>query len=77
MRSRTMKWMARGAFATIVAGAMLVAGPRDVAAYDCPEPSAGTCPPLANLDGSCNEACQLLEYDGGTCVGPCCTCFLR
>jgi hypothetical protein len=77
MRSRMMKWLVRGALATLVAGVMLAVGPQYAAGDDCPEPSAGTCPPLANLDGSCSDACELLDYDGGTCVGPCCTCFLR
>jgi hypothetical protein len=80
MNRSMMKWLARGAFATMVAGAMLVAGPRDLAAYDCPEPNAGTCPPLTPYPGpnSCDQACKDLGWqDGGTCVGPCCTCFMR
>jgi hypothetical protein len=78
MRSRMMSWLARGAFAALVAGVMLAVGPQYVAAYDCPEPSAGTCPPLeGGPNDSCGEACKNLDFeDGGTCVGPCCTCFL-
>jgi hypothetical protein len=74
MRKTLIKWLARGAFAALVAGAMLVAGPQYAVANDCPEPNAGYCPPLD--DQSCNEACLNLQYEGGVCVGPCCTCWM-
>jgi hypothetical protein len=79
MRTRTMKWLARTAFATLVAGVMLAVGPQYAVAYDCPEPSAGTCPPLTQGQGpgSCYQACIGIGWDdGGSCVGPCCTCFM-
>ena len=75
MRGRMIKWLARGAFATLVAGVMLAVGPQYAAAIDCPEPNAGTCPPLTQ--GQCYSACQGIGWqDGGSCVGPCCTCFM-
>jgi hypothetical protein len=82
MRSRMMSWLARGAFATLVAGVMLAVGPQYAAAIDCPEPNAGTCPPLYGSgppghDLPCPDACGALGWDdGGSCVGPCCTCFM-
>jgi hypothetical protein len=82
MRTRTMKWLARTAFATMVAGVMLAVGPQYAAAIDCPEPNAGTCPPLEGSGSpktgdSCPLACDELGWhDGGSCVGPCCTCFM-
>jgi hypothetical protein len=79
MRGRMIKWLARGAFATLVAGVMLAVGPQYAAAIDCPEPNAGTCPPLTQGQGpgSCWRACKDIGWDdGGSCVGPCCTCFM-
>jgi hypothetical protein len=75
-------WLARTAFATMVAGVMLAVGPQYAAAIDCPEPNAGTCPPLEGSGSpktgdSCPLACDELGWhDGGSCVGPCCTCFM-
>lgn len=80
MKGRMMKWLARGAFVTLVAGAMLVASPQYAAAGNCDEEwQAGSCPPLTpGPEGTCYSACQLKGFpDGGTCgPGPCCNCFL-
>lgn len=60
----------------MVAVGTLVVGPRIAAARDCPFPSAGTCPPLANVDGSCAQACKDIGYEfGGQCHTGCCVCF--
>ncbi len=76
MNGTMKRWLARGTFVALVAVAMVVAGPRRVAAFTCPDPNAGTCPPLNN--GTCADACRSLGYDsGGSCVATCCTCFTR
>jgi hypothetical protein len=75
MNREAKKWLARVAFVALVAIGTLMAGPRIAAARDCPFPTAGTCPPLAD-DGSCDQACQSLGYEfGGQCHVGCCVCF--
>jgi len=80
MRGRMIKWLARGAFATLVAGVMLAVGPQYVVAEWCSAPEQpGFCPPFTN--STCNTWCLEHEYDmGGECVGGqqngCCTCIL-
>jgi hypothetical protein len=72
-----MKWLARGVFAALVAGAMLVAGPRYLMADFCDAPEQiGTCPPFNQ--NSCHEECILPihGYPGGNCIGGCCTCII-
>lgn len=77
MKTTTRQWLARSAFVTLVAVAMLIAGPRNAAADVCNgEGQLGTCPPFN--DQTCALACiQAGHPDGGDCVGTCCTCFLR
>jgi hypothetical protein len=76
MKNKMMKWLARGAFVTLVAGAMLVAGPRYVMAEDCQEPwQMGYCPPMTLQE--CIDDCNEIFGNGGICApGPCCNCFL-
>jgi hypothetical protein len=81
MRSRMMKWLARGAFATLVAGVMLAVGPQYAVAVPCDAPEQlGTCPPYTNQQGpnNCWAACVAAEYeDGGYCIAGCCTCMYK
>jgi hypothetical protein len=77
-----IKWLARGAFAALVAGVMLAVGPQyAVADYYCDAPEQpGLCPPFNN--STCHTWCVNHDYlDGGMCVGGeqggCCTCFMR
>jgi hypothetical protein len=80
MRSRMMKWLARGAFATLVAGVMLAVGPQYAAAVPCDQPEQlGTCPPYTNDPGpwNCEDACQAAQYYGGNCIAGCCTCMTK
>jgi hypothetical protein len=79
MRRVVMKWLGRIGVVVLVASAMWFIGPRRAAAFDCPEPSAGPCPPLqGGPDDSCGAACRALGWqDGGTCVSGCCTCFTK
>lgn len=76
MRGKAKKWLARGVFSALVAGAMLVAGPQYAAARYCNEEwQPGTCPPL--LPQECYDLCEELFGNGGTCgPGPCCNCWL-
>jgi hypothetical protein len=80
MNRTIRKWLGRGAFMALVAGAMLIVGPRYVAALDCPYPSAGTCPPLTGTDpswGTCSPACVAMGWtDGGGCIRGCCVCLM-
>lgn len=82
MTSTMKKWLVRGAMVAVAAAGAIVASAPDVAAFDCPEPSAGTCPPLSGSgppgNGSCPDACDDLGWhDGGSCIGGCCTCVMR
>ncbi len=77
MKQEATKWFARGVFVALVAALTLVVGPHLAAARECPYPSAGTCPPLAN-DGSCDFACLALNWEGGSCTPPgCCVCWMH
>lgn len=80
METTIRRWLARLAFAVLVAMAMLVLGPRHTAARACPDPSPGTCPPLwdgpAHVVGTCSYWCVQMGYsDGGGCISGCCVCF--
>ena len=76
MKQEAKRWLARSLFVALVAAGTLIAGPRIAAARECGYPSAGTCPPLSDQDGSCAKACKDIGWpDGGSCVGDCCTCF--
>jgi hypothetical protein len=81
MRSRMMKWLARGAFATLVAGVMLAVGPQYAVAVPCDQPEQlGACPPYTNEPGpyNCENACKSGGYPlGGDCVAGCCTCIYK
>ena len=82
MKGKAKKWLARGAFAALVAVAMAFASPREAAAFiPCeggPE-VLGTCPPYTH--SSCNEECErLFGNEGSECMGGeadgCCVCLL-
>jgi hypothetical protein len=81
MRSRMIKWLARSAVATLVAGVMLAVGPQYAVANYCDAPEQpGLCPPFTH--STCWYWCVENDYeDGGMCVGGeqngCCTCFMR
>lgn len=77
MKADKRRWLSRGAFVVIVAAAVAVAPQLRAAETICNgSEQLGTCPPFD--DGSCHDACVLAGFpDGGNCVGPCCTCFLR
>ena len=76
MKLETKPWLARILFVALVAAGTLVVGPRVATAAGCVYPSAGTCPPLSDSDGSCYSACQAIGWrNGGDCVGSCCVCF--
>ena len=77
MKAEAKRWLARSVFVALVAIGTLVAGPSVAVANDCGYPTAGTCPPLeGKYGGTCYYACQDIGFDGGTCVGSCCRCFL-
>ena len=80
MRSTLTPWLARAAFAVLVAVAMVLLGPQPATANICDAPEQpGFCPPFDN--GSCLTWCLEHEYFGGGCVGGeqsgCCTCLIR
>ncbi len=75
MKSRMMKWLARGAFSVLVAVAMVMAGPQYAAAEICDAPGQiGKCPPFN--PGSCWDECDVQYGQGGMCIAQCCTCFM-
>ena len=78
MKGKAKKWLARGAFAALVAVAMAFAGPREAAAFfECGpgEEFIGSCPPYDN--GSCDADCfELFQNPGSRCMGECCVCLL-
>jgi hypothetical protein len=82
MKGKAKKWLARGAFAALVAVAMAFAGPREAAAFiPCgPGPAfPGTCPPYNN--GTCDTECYArFQIHGSECMGGetdgCCACLM-
>lgn len=74
-----LRWLARAAFVGMTGALAAMARPHPPVVQDCSLPEqVGTCPPLANGDHSCFDACVQADFpDGGSCVAGCCTCFLR
>ena len=81
MRSTLTPWLARAAFAVLVAVAMVLLGPQPATANICDAPEQpGFCPPFD--DDTCNSWCIGHQYPmGGGCVpneeSGCCTCLVR
>jgi hypothetical protein len=80
MKSILTRWLARVAFAALVAAAMLVLGPQPAPANICNAPEQpGFCPPFN--DDTCYDWCIDHEYLGGGCIpneqSGCCTCLIR
>lgn len=82
MKGKAKKWLARGAFAALVAVAMTFAGPREAAAFIPCQPAPevlGTCPPY--VDTQCESECfDLFGIHGSQCIPDetdgCCVCLL-
>jgi hypothetical protein len=78
--NRTMrKWLGRGTFMALMAGAMLMIGPKYAVADTCSAPEQpGLCPPFTET--SCYNWCIEHDYQGGGCVPSeqrgCCTCLI-
>jgi len=80
MKTSPKRWLARAAFAVLVAVAMVLLGPQPATANICDAPEQpGFCPPFNN--GSCSDWCIEHDYIDGMCVGGeqsgCCTCLIR
>lgn len=82
MRGKAKKWLARGAFAALVAVAMAFAGPREAAAFtecDGGEEMLGSCPPYTHV--TCESECFVkFQNHGSRCMGGetdgCCVCLM-
>ena len=81
MKTSPKRWLARAAFAVLVAVAMVLLGPQPATANICDAPEQpGFCPPFD--DDTCNSWCIGHQYPmGGGCVpneeSGCCTCLVR
>lgn len=79
--SRMMRWTCNSLFALFVGVALTFGATQAFATttlVDCErtEPEfIGSCPPYT--DATCDEDCRNNHnFEGGSCVGPCCVCFI-
>lgn len=80
MPTTIKRWLARAAFAALVAVAVVLFGPSPGTASYCDAPEQpGLCPPFDET--SCRNWCIDHQYWGGGCVpneqSGCCTCLIR